>query len=128
MITKKRKTGDIGEKAVVGYLKRRFYSIIDRNFNCRWGELDIVAKRGKYICFVEVKTRGENSYGRPANAVDKFKQSKLIKCAYFYLKSSGEFYHLMPRFDVAEVYLTNNKISINYISNAFELNEENYYK
>lgn len=123
-----RKTGDIGEDAAVRYLRHRFYSIIERNFNCRWGELDIVAKRGRYICFVEVKTRGANSFGRPADAVDKHKQFKLIKTAYYYLKNSGEFYHLMPRFDVAEVYLNEGKPKVNYISHAFEQNDENYFR
>ncbi len=128
MKTVKRKTGDSGERVVARYLKLRFYSIIARNFNCRWGELDIVAKRGKYICFVEVKTRGNNSMGRPADAVDKYKQSKIIKSAYYFLKQSGDYYHCMPRFDVAEVYIDDSKTKINYIVNAFEQNEENYYR
>lgn len=128
MKTVKRKTGDRGERAVVRFLKRRFYSIIERNFSCRWGELDIIARRGRYICFIEVKTRGENSFGRPADAVDKFKQSKIIKAAYFFLKQSGEYSSCMPRFDVAEVYIIDDKIKINYIDNAFDLNEENYWR
>lgn len=127
MKTVKRIIGDIGEDAVIRYLKCRFYSVIERNFKCRWGELDIIAKRGRYICFIEVKTRGIKSFGRPADAVNKHKQSKMIKTAYYYLKSRREFYHLMPRFDVAEVYIINDKPRINYIEHAFEQNEDNYF-
>ncbi len=123
----KRKTGDIGERAVSRYLSCRFYRIVERNFNCRWGELDIVARKGRYICFVEVKTRGKNSFGRPADAVDAYKQSKIIKAASIYLKKNSEFTDCMPRFDVAEVYITDEKLKINYIKNAFELNESNHY-
>jgi len=121
------KTGDVGENAVVKYLKRRFYRILECNFNCRWGELDIVAKRGRFLCFVEVKTRSKNSLGRPAEAVDKYKQNKIIKTAYYYLKENEDLSYLMPRFDVAEVYIDNHKPRINYIDNAFDQNEYNYF-
>ncbi len=114
-----------GEKAVALYLKLRFYKILKRNFTTRYGELDIIAKNHKYLCFVEVKTRSENSYGSPAEYVDKYKQNRLIKTAYSYLKRNPT--KLMPRFDIAEVYHGNGKFKINYIKNAFMVTEENYH-
>lgn len=128
MMSSKAKIGDIGERAVSRYLRFRFYKIIARNYNCRWGELDIVAKRGKCLCFIEVKTRGEGSFGRPADAVDRVKQAKIIKSAYYFLKKNQYYSEFMRRFDVAEVYINDNKVKINYIQNAFEQNEENYFK
>ena len=114
-----------GEKAVVRYLRLRFYKILKRNYSTRWGELDIIAKNRKYLCFVEVKTRSENSYGSPAEYVDNYKQNRIIKTAYSYLKHNPTM--LMPRFDIAEVYHINGKFKINYIKNAFMVTEENYH-
>ena len=106
------------------YLKLRLYKILKRNYNTRYGELDIIAKNRKYLCFVEVKTRSANSYGSPAEYVDKYKQNRIIKTAYLYLKYNPT--NLMPRFDIAEVYHDNGKFKINYIKNAFMLTEDNY--
>ena len=91
-----------GEKAVARYLRLRLYRILERNYNSRYGELDIIATNWKYLCFVEVKTRSEKSLGSPAEYVDKYKQNRLIKTAFSYLKRNPT--KLMPRFDIAEVY------------------------
>ena len=114
-----------GETAVEKYLRRRFYRILERNYKCHWGEIDIIAQKGKHICFIEVKTRGENSIGRPAEFVTEDKQFKVIKSAYAYLKKNPS--KLMARFDVAEVYVIGNKFKIDYIDNAFDVNDKNYY-
>lgn len=114
-----------GEKAVARYLRLRLYRILERNYNSRYGELDIIAANWKYLCFVEVKTRSEKSLGSPAEYVDKYKQNRLIKTAYAYLKRNPT--TLMPRFDIAEVFHNEGKFRINYIKNAFIVNEENYY-
>ena len=116
--------GKKGERAVALYLKLRLYKILKRNYNTRYGELDIIAKNRKYLCFVEVKTRSVKSYGSPAEYVDKYKQNRIIKTAYSYLKYNPT--NLMPRFDIAEVYHDNGKFKINYIKNAFMLTEDNF--
>lgn len=114
-----------GEKAVARYLRLRLYRILEQNYNSRYGELDIIAANSKYLCFVEVKTRSENGFGSPAEYVDKYKQNRLIKTAYAYLKRNPT--TLMPRFDIAEVYHNDGKFRINYIQNAFMVTEENYH-
>ena len=65
-----------GEKAAEKYLKDKNYKIIDTNFRTRFGEVDIIAKDGEFIVFVEVKTRGEKSFGNPMEAVNYDKQRK----------------------------------------------------
>ncbi|MEE0858863.1 MAG: YraN family protein [Acutalibacteraceae bacterium] len=118
--TEKRKTGDIGENFTCEYLLKLGYKILDRNYSCRYGELDIVAVNNTHIAFVEVKTRHENPMIRPCLAVDKRKQIKIMRVAYLYLKAKK--LKLQPRFDIAEVYLKNNSDElhhINYIKNAF---------
>lgn len=122
--TEKRAIGDIGEEYTCQYLNNLGYQIVSRNFNCKYGELDIVAVNDKYIAFVEVKTRHQNPMVRPCLAVTKQKQIKIMRTAYLYLKESN--YKLQPRFDISEVYLkanTNKLYSINYIKNAFILEE-----
>lgn len=122
--TEKRVTGDIGEEYTCQYLNNLGYQIVSRNFNCKYGELDIVAVNDKYIAFVEVKTRHQNPMVRPCLAVTKQKQIKIMRTAYLYLKENN--FKLQPRFDISEVYLkanTNKLYSINYIKNAFILEE-----
>lgn len=115
-ITEKRQIGDIGEKASRKYLKKNGYNIVAKNYNTKYGEIDIVAENKKYIVFVEVKTRKENSLYAPVLAVTK--QNKLMKTAYVYLKEYPTNKNI--RFDIIEVIHNSKKVvSINHIKNAF---------
>ena len=114
----KRVKGDVGEELTVKWLKRRRFKVLERNFSCRWGEIDVIAQKGEVLCFVEVKTRGAASFGRPSEAVDARKQQRILKTANVYLAQHP--CDLQPRFDVAEVVLDNGKcLEFNYIENAF---------
>lgn len=108
-------SGKMGEDAVCEYLKNSGYDVIERNFHSRYGEIDIIAKTGKCIVFVEVKTRKGISYGTPAEFVTPAKIKKIIKTAMVYLKNE----EVEMRFDIAEVYTKNGRCEINYIENAF---------
>ncbi len=121
-----RAIGDLGEKHVEKFLKKRGCKICARNYRKPYGELDIVADDGELLLFVEVKTRHANSMTMGTDAVDKRKIRRIIKTASAYLLE----YKLdrYCRFDVAEVYFDSKKqkpIKINYIENAFEAGE--YY-
>ncbi len=117
-------TGDFGEKITEKYLIKKKYRILEKNFRCKLGEIDIIAANTSNIIFVEVKTRGENSFGFPSEAVTKIKQKKIIKTALIYLMKFP--CELQPRFDVSEVYILKNKsYKINYIENAF-IQEDDY--
>lgn len=113
------KTGALGEKNVVKYLKKHKFKIVERNFVSRFGEIDIIAKNKEFLVFVEVKTRKENSLVSGVCAVDSKKQQKIILTAEYYLSQNET--ALQPRFDVAEVIYTKDtiKYQINYIENAF---------
>ena len=69
--------GIYGEKLALKYLKKQKYKILEKNFRCALGEIDIVAKDGGFLVFVEVKTRSSNAFGEPMEAVDFYKQRKL---------------------------------------------------
>ena len=114
--------GNIGEYKASLYLKNHGYKIRERNFYTQMGEIDIIAEKNGMISFIEVKTRMQRIYGRPAEAVNFYKQKNIIKTAKMYMvKYDCEF---ECSFDVIEVYLKKNvfgyKAEINHIKNAFE--------
>jgi putative endonuclease len=82
----RRKMGMWGEKVAAEYLADRGYEILERNVRNSEGELDIVAKLGDCIVFVEVKTRGSQNFGSPEEALTASKQDRLRKTAWTYLE------------------------------------------
>ncbi len=121
MKTTKRKIGDKGEKFVAKYLRKHKYKIIEKNYETRYGELDIICQNKSCICFVEVKTRKEGSLYRPLTAVNQNKKLKIIRSAFSYLKRNP-CQDKMYRFDIAEVlYNEEGKMTLNYIENAFTI-------
>ena len=110
--------GKNGEDKACRFLKRKGYKIIERNYMSRFGEIDIIAQNKEYLVFVEVKTRGENSIASPREFVDSFKQERIIKTAQIYLSENPT--ELQPRFDVAEISVSDGKIKeIVHIEDAF---------
>lgn len=113
--------GDLGEEYTVRYLKKNGYRILERNFRLKCGEIDIIAQKGEYIIFTEVKTRAANFLARPYEAVDRGKIAKILKTAAIYIAQNQLDAYF--RFDVSEVFTDSKsgKITgINYIENAFE--------
>lgn len=112
----KRKLGAEAEQAVKEYLLAHGFEILEMNYRCRQGEIDIIAKEEGYYVFIEVKYRNSERYGIPAEAVGIAKQKRISRAAQFYLycHNLGEFTPV--RFDVASV--MENKIT--YYKNAFE--------
>ncbi len=108
-----------GEEKAAKHLKKQGYNIISKNFQTRFGEIDIIAEDKEYIIFVEVKARSEKSIAEPREFVDLKKQRKIIKTAEIYLSANPS--EKQPRFDVVEVKRTKIKTEINHIMNAFEV-------
>lgn len=111
---------DSGENFAAKYLKRKGYKIICRNFDVKFAEIDIIAKKGKIIAFVEVKQRKTTLFGLPREAVGIDKQKKIRKAASLFMVKFKP--NLQPRFDVIEVYGVcdgKEKPRIEHIKNAF---------
>ncbi len=112
--------GKLAELKACDYLQKKKYNLLEANYRSRFGEIDLIMNKGKYICFIEVKMRNEKSIASPYEFVDIYKQRKMAATAELYLA-----YHetkLQPRFDVIEVFTENNKIkSIKHLENAFQL-------
>ena len=117
----KREIGNIGEDIASAFLQQKGYAVIRRNFLCRVGEIDIIAQKDEYLCFVEVKLRRNASHGEAREFVTRSKQKKIILAAKYYL--SKNLTELQPRFDVVEVYMpdgTDGKTYVRLLENAFE--------
>ena len=97
--------GRRGEEAAVRYLEARDYEIIERNWSCRFGEADIVARDGDDLVFVEVKTRTNIEHGFPEEAVDAAKRAKYEKIAALYSRDY-EAVDIPLRFDVVAILVT----------------------
>lgn len=112
----KREFGNIGENIACKYLEEQNYKIIERNFSCRQGEIDIIAKdlaKKEYV-FIEVKTRSNLYYGKPADAVTDFKQKHILKSTKYYLHIH-KLDNAFVRFDVIEIYLVGHKYKLKHL-------------
>ena len=94
--------GNTGENIATDYLLKRKYKILERNFVAGKGEIDIIALNNKTTVFIEVKTRQNNDFGTPAEAVDYRKKKKIIETATRYIQEKKP--DTAFRFDVIEVY------------------------
>lgn len=111
--------GKRGEEVAVAFLKRKGYKIIQKNYKNKLGEIDIIAKDGETLCFIEVKTRTNFKFGFPQEAVTIFKQKKINRVALSYLKQYN-LLNISSRFDIISVVLNNRqKFDIEIIKNAF---------
>lgn len=112
--------GKTGEDVAAQYLLQKGYKIVERNFYCRQGEIDIIAKDKNELVFIEVKTRTNQTYGRPIDAITTYKQKHLIKSIEYYIFK----YRLedaLIRIDAIEVYPKGeNKYFVNHIKNTVE--------
>ena len=106
--------GKIGEDLATKYLENIGYSIIERNFIAKQGEIDIIAKDKEELVFIEVKTRTNALYGQPVDAVHRIKQKHLVKTVNYYLYLRN-LENKFIRLDVIEVYLKDNTYKINHI-------------
>lgn len=94
------------------------YEIVDRNWHCSLGELDVVMKKGEMIVFAEVKTRKDDSYGQAWESVTPAKQARISRIARWYVKVN-DLEGLSFRFDVFSVYYKNGRWHYRWFKDAF---------
>lgn len=106
--------GKIGEIEATKYLENLEYEILCNNFRCMQGEIDIIAKDGREIVFIEVKTRTSTKFGEAREAVDKNKQKHILNAAKYYLYKNN-LQDNFTRVDVIEVYIKDDIKIINHL-------------
>lgn len=121
MLNEKQKFGKKSESIAAEYLSKKCgYKILERNYKNRLGEIDIIAKDGNTLVFIEVKATRTEAFGNPKWAVTKKKQRKIAMVALGYLKSKGRHNNVKSRFDVAAVSFCENRPIIEIVKNAFD--------
>ena len=119
--------GKLGEEAATNHLIENGYYIFAKNYNCRFGEIDIIAidkKNNRELVFVEVKSRSQDKYGTPVDAVNRNKIRRMYKTAECFIVAN----HLensYMRFDVIEIYEKADKmLHINHLKNVINSQNE----
>ena len=116
----KKELGRKGEELALRYLKKQGYRIVETNYVCKLGEMDIIAKEKDTLAFIEVKTRTSTAFGVPQMAVNPTKQMQLSKVALYFLKEK-RLEDAKARFDVVAILLGPKREEIELIKDAFEL-------
>ncbi len=111
--------GKTGEALAVDFLKQNGYILVCQNYRTRFAEIDIIARDGDTLCFIEVKARTRKDKALPRQAVTVAKQRKIITAAAWYLKENN-LHDQRSRFDVMEMVLNNGRWQMNLIPNAFQ--------
>ncbi len=115
-----KRTGDWGENIAADYLGQKGLTILEKQYRTPVGEIDLIAREGRTLIFVEVKTRRSFRYGQPAAAVGREKQRRIVRAAVWYTqRERGE---VPPcRFDVIEIYAPSDGVrNIRHLEGAFE--------
>ena len=110
----KRKTGAVYEAKAASYLKENGYQILEKNYRCPLGEIDLIAREGRYLVFIEVKYRRTSRLGTGEEAVNIRKQQKILAASRWYLMQHPAWCYC--RFDVVAIHGE----MIHVIRNAFE--------
>ncbi|MBF0511983.1 MAG: YraN family protein [Candidatus Omnitrophica bacterium] len=113
--------GKYGESLAREYLQKLGFKILEQNFRTRLGEIDLIAKDGQTVCFIEVKMRVSLKQGEPYEAITVSKIRKLSQMAMIYLKFKYHTLEILSRFDVISIVQgENQKPEIQHIKNAFD--------
>lgn len=112
--------GQEGERLAERYLQKKGYKLVERNYRCAVGELDLIVLDRRVVVFVEVKTRTGHGFGSPLEAVEFRKQRKMIQAAQFFLSAKG-LQQREARFDVIGISWPGREPVLEHIENAFDL-------
>ena len=112
--------GKEGERIAELFLQKKGYKLVERNYRCSGGELDLIVLDRRVVVFVEVKTRTGSGFGTPFEAVESRKQQRMIRAAQYFLAEKG-LQQRDARFDVVGVSWPGRQPVVEHIENAFEL-------
>jgi putative endonuclease len=120
VLSKQQQFGQTGETVAARFLKKQRYKILEKNYRTRLGEIDIIARDGDTIVFIEVKARTSDHFGNPKWAVTPRKQRRISMAALQYLKATKQS-DAKARFDVVSINSGAGRPAIEIVKNAFEL-------
>jgi len=111
--------GERGEALARKYFTDRGFNVVERNFRCRWGEIDLILRKDRVFRFVEVKFRHSLDYGLPQESVIRRKQNKIRKVTLYWLRLRRLSMDTDIHFDVLAIYEQRSRIQFSYLEDAF---------
>ena len=114
--------GKAGEDLAERYLKQQGYAVVERNYRCPLGEIDLIAVNKQAVVFVEVKTRRVDTSGTPLESVNAAKQRRLKRAALHYL-SRHRLHDRDVQFDVVGISLRSDPPAVSHVRHAFDFSE-----
>jgi putative endonuclease len=114
-----RDIGKLAEDAACRYLQMHGFTLIDRNYQCKIGEIDLIMQDKEHIVFVEVRHRESNDHGSGLESIDKRKMNRIIRTATLYLQDKEWLFKVHSRFDVISMFGPIHTAQIEWIKNAF---------
>jgi putative endonuclease len=115
-MSKSKKLGIEGEQAASDYLEKNKWTILENNYRFRHSEIDLIAKKGGFVVFFEVKTRTDTSFGMPEDFVDEKKAEFIMRAANQYIEQTG--WHGNIRFDIIAI-VKGTQMELTHIEDAF---------
>lgn len=121
--TARQEQGHWAEERALAHLRRHGLFLVARNFRCRFGELDLIMRQAEMLVFVEVRARRKAGFASPADSIDGHKQRRLAMAAALFLRRRPRYAQLRSRFDVVCVIGGNSAATLQWIPNAFLLED-----
>ncbi len=115
----KKETGRKGEDKAALYLIEQGYIIVQRNYRCRWGEVDIICRKGSQLVFVEVRVKTSSRFGEPEESITDRKIAKIRKTAFEYMTENPAVKFRSFRFDFIGITGSGDSMKLNHIEGAF---------
>lgn len=115
----RKQMGNTSEELALDYLTEQGFRLVQRNFTCKTGEIDLIVQKDDLVVFVEVRSRTGIQYGNPSETVNRKKQDKIRKTAKYYLYCNPYLEKYYCRFDVISIVWFDGKASVEWIPDAF---------
>ena len=115
----RKQMGNTSEEIALEYLIAKGYRLIQRNFRCKTGEIDLIVQKDDSLVFAEVRSRTGTAYGEPSESVNRKKQNKIRKTARYYLYCNPSFEKYYCRFDVLSIVWQEGEAKVEWIPDAF---------
>lgn len=115
----RQETGKLAESRACEFLQEKGFKLLELNYRCPFGEVDLIMRDREEIVFVEVRSRKRIDYGNALESINKRKMHKLIKTATHFLQRKNWLHKVHSRFDVVALHPVTGKIQLEWIKNAF---------
>lgn len=116
--------GQRAEQKACDFLLAKGLSLLQKNFSCYYGEIDLIMKDQDHIVFIEVRYRHRSDYGHALESINFSKRKKIIKAATYFLQKKVALYAVTSRFDIVTIQHQAQQVTINWIKNAFDADIE----